>query len=186
MTHRAINYIMVVIATVAFATITSGAGMFHDSIRLFPQFIKKVLQEHDISGLNIGINSTQTKILMFVYENTEKSMYEISLMTGLDKSSFTRSVDYLVKNGFLIKNSQEKDRRKIHLGLTEKGLSAARLIMNDLDTYFESLMAGFSEKEKSEFLQSMNTAMEYINRILEAGKKGAAGGNGLNKKMISA
>jgi len=176
---------LVVIATIAFTTDTTGAGMFHDSIRLFPQFIKKVLQEHDISGLNIDINSTQTKILMFVYENTDKSMFEISLMTGLDKSSFTRSVDYLVKNGFLLKNSPEKDRRKIHLALTDRGLDTARLIMRDLDTYFESLLAGFSEKEKSEFLHSMNTAMKYINRILEAGKKGAARENGLNKKMIS-
>ncbi len=145
--------------------------MFHDSIKMFPQFIRKVLHEHDISGLNLDINKTQTKIIMFVYENSEKSMSEISLMTGLEKSSFTRSVDYLVKNGFLLKNSPEKDRRKIHLSLTDKGISAARLIKNDLDIYFESLLAGFSGNEKTEFFESMNTVLKYINQILAGHKK---------------
>lgn len=141
--------------------------MFHDSIKIFPQFIKKVLHNHDISGLNLCINKTQAKILMFVYENSEKSMSEISLMTGLEKSSFTRSVDYLVRNGFLLKNSPEDDRRKIHLSLTDKGINAAKLIRNDLDNYFESLLADFSENEKTEFFKSLNTVLKYINLILE-------------------
>ncbi|HPS59325.1 MAG TPA: MarR family transcriptional regulator [Spirochaetota bacterium] len=145
--------------------------MFHDSIKVFPQFIKKVLHEHDISELKLDINKTQTKILMFVYENTEKSMSEISLMTSLEKSSFTRSVDYLVKNGFLVKNSPEKDRRKIHLSLTGKGTSAARLIKNDLDIYFESLLSDFSGKEKTEFFESLNSVLKYINQILDGHKR---------------
>ena len=162
---------MVVNATIVFTTAVPGERMFHDSIKIFPQFIKKVLHEHDISGLNLEINKTQTKILMFVYENTEKSMSEISLMTGLEKSSFTRSVDYLVKNGFLVKNSPEKDRRKIHLSLTGKGINAAKLIKSDLDIYFESLLADFSEKEKTEFFKSLNTVLKHINQILDGHKR---------------
>lgn len=146
--------------------------MLNDTIKLFPQFVKKVLHEHDISGLNLDINRTQTKILMFVHEYAERSMFEISLMTGLDKSSFTRSVDYLVNNGFLVKNSPENDRRKIHLSLTDKGMNTAQLIRRDLDIYFESMLADFSGKERSEFIQSLDNVLKYINRILESGRKG--------------
>ena len=73
--------------------------MLRDCVKIFPQFVQKAIYKHDISHLNIDINPTQTLILIFVDENNEKSMSEISSMTGLEKSSFTRSVDYLEKNG---------------------------------------------------------------------------------------
>lgn len=145
--------------------------MFRDRITVFPQFIKKVFYEHDISKLNLGINRTQTNILMYINENNEKSMSEISLMTGLEKSSFTRSIDYLVKNGFITRNPSENDRRIIKLSLTNKGIKAAELIKNDFDMYLDSLISDFSKKEKDEFFESLTTISIYTNKILEGEKR---------------
>lgn len=140
--------------------------MFHDRIIYFPQFTKKVFSEHDISRLNLDINKTQTHILMCINENHEKSMSEISLMTGLEKSSFTRSVDCLVQNGFITRIALENDRRKIKLTLTNKGIKAAKRIKNDFDIYLDSLISEFSEKEKNEFFESLETISKYMNKIL--------------------
>lgn len=145
--------------------------MFRSSIKIFPQFLKKVLYEYDISKLKLDINKTQTNILMLVDEHSEKSMSEISLMTGLEKSSFTRSADYLVKNGFITRNSPENDRRKIKLSLTNKGVKAVKLIKNDFNIYLDSLISDFSEKEKKEFFESLNTLSKYIKKILEVNKR---------------
>jgi MarR family transcriptional regulator, organic hydroperoxide resistance regulator len=144
--------------------------MFRNNIKIIPRFIKKVFFEHDISRLNLEINKTQTNILMFVNENSGKSMSEISLMTGLEKSSFTRSVDFLVKNGFITRNSTEQDRRKIKLSLTSKGMKAAKRIKEDFDIYLDSLISDFSEKEKKEFNASLNTISKYINKIVKGNK----------------
>ncbi|PKL38339.1 MAG: hypothetical protein CVV44_10645 [Spirochaetae bacterium HGW-Spirochaetae-1] len=144
----------------------SGGLMFRDRLTIFPQFVKKIFYEHDTSKLNLDINKTQINILMLINENNEKSMSEISLMTGLEKSSFTRSVDCLVKNGFITRNPQENDRRIIKLSLTKKGIKAANLIKNDFDGYCESLISDFSEKEKREFFESLDTTSKYMNRIL--------------------
>ncbi|HNX23023.1 MAG TPA: MarR family transcriptional regulator [Spirochaetota bacterium] len=141
--------------------------MYRDRIQNFPQFFKKVFYEHDISKLGLGINKTQTNILMFVNGNSEKSMSEISLMTGLERSSFTRSVDYLVKNRFITRNLSEHDRRKIKLSLTNKGIKAAKLIQNDFDNYLESLISDFSENERQDFLVSLTAVSRYINKIIE-------------------
>lgn len=145
--------------------------MFSYRINNFLQFIKKVFYDHDISKLNLGINRTQTNILMFVSENSEKSMSEISLMTGLEKSSFTRSVDYLVKNEFITRNSSENDRRIVKLSLTNKGIKAAKLIKNDFDDFLESLISDFSEIDKKDFFESLDGTSKYINRILDGNKK---------------
>lgn len=141
--------------------------MFRERITVFPHFVKKLFYEHDISKLNLGINKTQTNILMFINENNDRSMSEISSMSGLEKSSFTRSIDYLVDNGFIARNSSEEDRRIIRLSLTNKGARAARMIKNDFDLYLDSLISGFSEKEKKEFFESLTVVSEYMNRILE-------------------
>jgi DNA-binding MarR family transcriptional regulator len=144
--------------------------MFRDIIKFFPQLIKKFFYDHDISKLNLGINRTQTNIMMVVHENSENSMSEISLMTGLEKSSFTRSVDSLVKNGFITRNSPEGDRRKIKLFLTSKGIKAAELIKKDFDVYLESLISDFSEKEKNDFFKSLITVSGYVSKIFEKEK----------------
>lgn len=145
--------------------------MFRGRITVFPHFIKKVFYEHDISRLNLNINNTQTNILMNVSEFGEKSMSEISLLTGLEKSSFTRSVDYLVKNGFITREPAEADRRIIKLSLTKKGVKAADMIRNDFNIYCESLISDFSENEKKEFFDSLDTISKYINRILAGRQK---------------
>ena len=145
--------------------------MFRDRITILLQFVKKIFYEHDISKLNLFINKTQINILMFINENNEKSMSEISLMTGLEKSSFTRSVDYLVQNEFITKNSPENDRRKIKLSLTKKGIKAAKLIKNDFDNYLESLISDFSDTEKDDFFKSLTNISKYMNKILESKKR---------------
>jgi len=144
--------------------------MFRERITVLLQFVKKVFYDHDTSNLTPGINKTQTNILMFVNENNEKSMSEISSMTGLEKSSFTRSVDCLVENGFIKRNLPENDRRKIKLSLTKKGIRAAKLIKDDFDEYLDSLLSDFSEKEKSDFFDSLGTVSKYMNKILESKK----------------
>jgi len=145
--------------------------MFRDRITILLQFVKKVFYEHDISKLNLDVNKTQTNILMFINENNDKSMSEISTMTGLEKSSFTRSVDSLVENGFITRNLPENDRRKIKLTLTKKGVQAAEIIRNDFDSYLDSLVSDFSENEKIDFFDSLAIISKYMNKILESKKR---------------
>ncbi len=140
--------------------------MYRDTIKYFPQFMKKIFHEHDISRLKLNINKTQTYILMTVNENPGSSMTEISIMTGLEKSSFTRSVDILEKQGLIKRNSPKEDRRKIQLSLTGKGRKAATLIQEDFDRHLNSLITHFSENEKSDFLKSLTILSGYINNIL--------------------
>ena len=142
--------------------------MFREYVHILPQFIQKAIYGHDISHLKLQINTTQTRILMFVNMNEGKSMSAISLLLGLEKSSFTRSVDHLVKNGFVSKSCPDHDRRKIKLSLTPKGAKAARLIQEDFDRYFETLITGLSAKEKKDFLDTMKKISGYIRRIMDS------------------
>ncbi|HOP30766.1 MAG TPA: MarR family transcriptional regulator [Spirochaetota bacterium] len=145
--------------------------MYRDRITILPQFVKKVFYDHDISKLGLNINKTQINILMLIDECRNSSMSEISQMTGIEKSSFTRSVDCLEKNGFITRNAIENDRRITKLSLTEKGVKATTLIRNDFDKHLESLISGFSEDEKNEFLISLESISKSMNKILGGKQK---------------
>lgn len=145
--------------------------MLVDAISFFPQFIKKVFHDHDISKLDLNINNTQTQILMFVSVNNKKSMTEISSLTGLEKSSFTRSVDSLVQNGFITRKTSERDRRVVTLSLTAKGARAAKMIRNDFERYLESLVLFFSDAERKDFYDTLVKISKYVNMIVKGGNK---------------
>ncbi len=165
---------MVVFATVKFTTFTvylTGGIMYRDRLTILPQFVKKVFYDHDISKLGLNINKTQINIMMLIDENKNSSMSEISQMTGIEKSSFTRSVDCLEKNGFITRNAIENDRRITKLSLTKNGIKATTLIRNDFDKYLESLINGFSEDEKNEFLGSLESISKYMHKILGGKQK---------------
>lgn len=145
-------------------------AVFRRSIRNLPQFVRMVLREFEISDMDYEINKTQINILMSVDENGDLSMSEISRITGLEKSSFTRSVDFLERKDFLERVFPDHDRRKVMLALTPKGVKAVTHIRKELDEYMRSLLSEFSEKEKSDFFGSLDVLSGYIDRILRQQK----------------
>ncbi len=142
-----------------------------ESIKDLPQFVRKLFYENDISKLNLDINLTQTNILMFIDSNKNKSMSELSKLVGLEKSSFTRSVDYLVESKFLKKNYSSEDRRKITISFTEKGLKAVRLIKNGWNEHFRSMVFTLSADEQKEFSDSIKIVSKYVQQMLSGSKK---------------
>lgn len=141
-----------------------------DGIKDFPQFVRKLFYEHDIAKLNLGINLTQTNIMMMIDETEGKSMSELSRLVGLEKSSFTRSIDYLADHGFIEKESSTEDRRKIYITLTQKGKAAVKGIKEDWNLHFAALLSVLSTEEKTEFSQAIHVVSKYINRIIQGEK----------------
>lgn len=142
-----------------------------ESIRDLPQFVRKLFYENDISELNLDINLTQTIILMFLDSNKNKSMSELSKLVGLEKSSFTRSVDYLEERKFIKRNYSGEDRRKITISFTEKGLKAVKLIKDDWNEHFRSLVSTLSAEEQKEFSDAIKTVSKYIQQMLSRPRK---------------
>ncbi len=137
-----------------------------ESIRDLPQFVRKLFYENDISELNLDINLTQTIILMFLDSNKNKSMSELSKLVGLEKSSLTRSVDYLEGRKFIKRNYSSEDRRKITISFTEKGLKAVKLIKDDWNEHFRSLVSTLSAEEQKEFSDAIKTVSKYVQQML--------------------
>ena len=86
-----------------------------NNLKTLPMLVKNIFYSTDTSSLNLDINKTQEAILMAIKDHQNKSMKEISRFIGLEKSSYTRSVDILVEKGYLEREINKFDKRKIHL-----------------------------------------------------------------------
>ncbi len=90
----------------------------------------------------------ETDVLMFLtnnpYYDTAK---DISEFKGISKSLVCRSVDSLVKKGYLNVETDTKDRRCIHLKLNSKAIPAAEVLQKQRADYIKQLFSGISEEE---------------------------------------
>lgn len=136
-------------------------------LKTIPMLQNNIFHATDTSGLNLDINKTQESILMAINDHQNKSMCEISRFVGLEKSSYTRSVEILVLKGFLKKITNESDKRKIKLILTDKGNKSAILIDEIMDVHLENISKLFTPQEIMNTIEALKIVTEFSNRIAQ-------------------
>ena len=136
-----------------------------NNLKTLPMLVKNIFYSTDTSSLNLDINKTQEAILMAIKDHQNKSMKEISNLIGLEKSSYTRSVDILVEKGYLEREINKFDKRKIHLLLTNKGINAAKAIDEIMDIHLDIICNNFNIHEKEEFIKALGIVSQYSIKI---------------------
>ena len=129
--------------------------------------VKNIFYLTDTAKLNLGINKTQETILMAIKDYQNKSMCEISQFIGLEKSSYTRSIEILVEKGFVEKIPMENDRRKINLKLTKKGIDSAKLVDDIMDSHLDNISSLFDSKEKETIINALKIVTDFSHKIVE-------------------
>ena len=122
-------------------------------VRLNEKVIGEVSKDH-------GINATEMGILLFLSGNpsldTAKDIVENRMMT---KSSVSRAVDSLVRQGYIRTREDASDRRITHLVLEEKADPVIELGRQAQEETFFFLSRGISEKELENFCR-INTLIQ--------------------------
>lgn len=116
-------------------------------VRLNEKVIGEVSRDH-------GINATEMEILLFLSGNpsldTAKDIVESRLMT---KSSVSRAVDSLVRQGYLHTREDASDRRITHLILEKKAGPVIGLGVQAQQEMLSFLCQGIPEQELETFCQ---------------------------------
>lgn len=124
---------------------------------------RDIIRSLDTSILHLPINTTQQMVLMAILKNPNITMKELSGQAGLEKSSLTRVIDSLIKEGLVERSYNLQDRRRINCILTDKGLGQANkidhLMMEHINHYFLDL----SQSEKNKLIDNLN----YVVKTLE-------------------
>ena len=85
----------------------------------------------------------------------EISLNELADILKLDNSTMSRTVNNLVEQQLVIRESDSRDRRYIKMKLTGKGWIVYKSIQKNMNIYFESLFRDIPEEKHEQVIESL-------------------------------
>lgn len=116
----------------------------------------------------LGIPQTAFDILMFLANNPQyQTASDVVEIRKIKANLVSVNVDKLVKEGYLVREMADDDRRKIRLKCTEKAEPIIVRGRRLQEAFFEKLMENISEEHREIFFQTM----DQIDKNLDAALK---------------
>lgn len=128
-------------------------NLYHRVHKELIENIKKMAEPYDFNRGELPI------LARLIKGGDNVSQKEIRESLPISKSTISKTINNLVKKGYLRKEEDPKDKRATLICLTEKGEKVGEVI-RDIDKKAEKTMVeGFSESEKEELTS-------YLERLL--------------------
>ncbi len=113
------------------------------------------------------LNATELGILLFLANNPQyDTVKEIAEYRLMPKSCVSRSVDSLVKRGYLSIYGDETDRRKNHLVLEQEAAGVIQAGYAAQDQLLEQIFTGVTAEEQETFLKIHRKMLENAKEML--------------------
>ena len=124
------------------------------------RYIKKIKTE-EMDEFNL--KSPHVSCLYYIHKSNVLTATELCDICAEDKSSISRSLEYLESKGLIFCNSNQKKKYKSNLTLTEKGKIIANKITIKIDNILDCASLGLTEEKRIILYESLN----LINNNLE-------------------
>lgn len=110
----------------------------------------------------LGIHPGQLPVMGAIYHNEGLSLRELAEQIHIKPPTVTVTIQRLEKCGMVYKKPDEKDQRINRIYLTEKGKATEEQIGKIVQNTEETLIKGFSESEKIQFIELLTKATENL------------------------
>lgn len=104
----------------------------------------------------LSITSDQWVILKRISERETLNQREVAAVTGKDPASITRTLDLLVKKGWVERQTVEGDRRAYQIVLTEEGLTLVQQLTPLAQETRQAGLHGVTDEEFESFKTTLN------------------------------
>ena len=112
-----------------------------------------------------GLTMSYGFILMMVEKEGTPST-QLGPKMGMEPTSLSRTLKSMEEEGYLQRGESEKDKRKVLIFLTQKGLEKRRLIRSFLLSFNEQLEQNLKPSDLQGFFNVM-TALDYVMEKIE-------------------
>jgi len=142
---------------------------FADKLNKILPIIIKEFSRRQVNELYKGkITLPQFLVLDFLNSNGGLKMKDLAHFMGVTTAAMTGIVDRLVRDRFVLREFDPKDRRIIKIKLTPKGSSLVRKINEQRSQMVIKIFGKISEKDRREYLR----ILMHIKEILAKEKEG--------------
>lgn len=119
------------------------------------------LRTHD------GLNFTQEKALLAIYDNPKKSQKEVTFYLNLDKGAVSKIINTLVEKGYVERFPSPNDRRITLLDLTISGEKETLKIRKKFSKHIEEVLSSLPEDRKQELYDHLNQVVKITEEIID-------------------
>ncbi|MED4402241.1 MarR family transcriptional regulator [Metabacillus fastidiosus] len=98
-------------------------------------------------------------------ESTKLTVWELANKLMLERSSVSRLVDKLIKEGLVCREENEKNRREIHLSLTDKGQITFHQIREQSVEFYQNVLMSLSELEQKKVVDGFELLIKSISDL---------------------
>jgi DNA-binding MarR family transcriptional regulator len=129
------------------------------SIKAFRKGLRELEREVDLALSSqtacCGVTIAQCHLLLAVEEAGEPSVSEIAALLELDASTLSRTVDALVRTGFLSRREDPANRRRQLVSLSPEGKAKVDSINGLCDRYYGGLLGALPEDKVETIAQAL-------------------------------
>jgi DNA-binding MarR family transcriptional regulator len=156
-----------------------GVATFRHNIRALEREVARQL-EADTACCGVTLSQCHTLLELSLGAT---SLSGLAKLLDLDLSTLSRTVDSLVRVGFVERTVDPSDRRAVCLGLTDAGRAKVDSINAGAQAYYAALLAPLSEKDRRQASRVVQALAEGMRRLREgAGGDACPGGTRPSRK----
>lgn len=129
--------------------------------KLHENMLKKICVKCDLSLI-------EANIISFLYNNPGKDTAgDIVELRMLSKGNVSQGVELLAGKGFLLRNQDKEDRRKVHLRLSDAVQPVTEELKLEKQKFQEALFDGFTEEDRKMLEELNRRVMENTKKALK-------------------
>jgi DNA-binding MarR family transcriptional regulator len=145
--------------------ITEQMGSFEESVASGMMKMRKSFRSRlRKSILDYHLSQNELEVLLYLANNPGHTAKELANRRGISRSLVSKSVDLLMKQGYLRGEQDERDRRKIHLFLEEKADGLVQKMQDARLDFIQQIFRGISQEELTQIIQVLG---KMINNLEE-------------------
>jgi len=135
------------------------ANMLRENLRVLVRKLG-VLEREEASCCDITLSQCHT--IVEIGRAGSISINALAEILGLDKSTVSRSVDKLVNDEIIVRDTNPEDRRCLTLHLSEKGQALFAEVETKMAVYFENVIGTLPDDKREQVIESL----QYLTQAL--------------------
>ncbi|MGM0431717.1 MAG: MarR family winged helix-turn-helix transcriptional regulator [Spirochaetota bacterium] len=110
-----------------------------------------------------GLTGPQLLVLKELADDPSMTPSQLAKRLSISQATITTMLDRLAKNGYLRRNRDTFDKRKVHIELQDKGLEIIRQSPSVLQEDFVKAFSNLSDWEQTQILSSLQRVAQLMN-----------------------
>ncbi|TYQ12764.1 UNVERIFIED_CONTAM: DNA-binding MarR family transcriptional regulator [Acetivibrio alkalicellulosi] len=115
-------------------------------------------------ALFCGVNETQCQAIFEIGRAKRISLKELSEILLLDKMTMSRTIEYLAKNGIIVRSMKQEDRRYATIVLTKRGEEIFKRMEKRVENYYDRVISSIPDNKKDQVTESLGIFMKALDK----------------------